>query len=237
MVHRARRSRPRVGRIGRVARARTLDARALTTRELSLRRAKPRLERGASPCAPSAREASRSSSACRAAAGRAARSARPRALSERSTVRLPDHCVTADARTRFADWSADATRPWPRQSRHGADAFRVRVEARNPEQTVKISNFGDVPGFYPHRQTNRNPAFPCALCTKVHNSATRVHRPARARIRRTRRHPRTSGERRSVWRDCRRRAGSARVDGRAHGVHRRSYLKAELSSRTLSAGA
>ena len=100
--------------------------------------------------------------------------------------------------------------------------------ARTQNRRSKYPNFGDVPGFYPHRQTNRNPAFPCALCTKVHNSATRVQRPARARIRRTRRHPRTSGERWSVRRDCRRRAGSARVDGRAHGVHRRSYLKSGI---------
>ena len=238
VVPRARRGRTRASRrrvgFGRVARARTLDARALSARAPPPpREAAPRA-RGPPPCAPSAREASRSSSACRAAAGRAARSAR--AL---STVRLPAHDRRRSTRqhgprNRFADWSADS---WPRQFPPGADAFLVRVELLEPKtdgQNISISQMSRI------LSTTTNQPESCFSVRALHkgyNSASRVHRSARARTRRTRRHPRTSGDRRSVRRDCRRRAGSARVDGRAHGVHRALISKAEFPSRTLSAGA
>ena len=228
---------PRVASSRRVrarrARERSTRARSRRASSAPPREAAPRA-RGPPPCAPSAREASRSSSACRAAAGRAARSAR--AL---STVRLPAHDRRRSARqhgprNRFADWSADS---WPRQFPPGADAFLVRVELLEPKtdgQNISISQMSRI------LSTTTNQPESCFSVRALHkgyNSASRVHRSARARTRRTRRHPRTSGDRRSVRRDCRRRAGSARVDGRAHGVHRALISKAEFPSRTLSAGA
>ena len=169
VVPRARRGRTRASRrrvgFGRVARARTLDARALSTRELRLRRAKLRLERGALP---------------------RARPARAKPLGRRRHVaRWPD--ARRDLRERYRRFACPPTTGVGARastvqeidlltgalihglvnSRQERMRFWSESSCSNPKQTVKISQFRRCPGFYPQRQTNRNPAFQCALCTKV----------------------------------------------------------------------
>lgn len=153
MVHRARRGRTRASSrrvgIGRVARARTLDARALTTCELSLRRAKPRLERGTFP---------------RARPARAKPLGRRRHVARRQDARrdLPDHeryrsvrrfacptSVRACSQSRASECckldlltgalmrhARGLVSPATERMRFGSESRRA-----NPEQTVKISKF------------------------------------------------------------------------------------------------
>ena len=147
------------------SRARERSTRALSTRELRLRRAKLRLERGALP---------------------RARPARAKPLGRRRHVaRRPD--ARRDLRERYRRFACPPTTGVGARastvqeidlltgalihglvnSRQERMRFWSESSCWNPKQTVKISQFRRCPGFYPQRQTNRNPAFQCALCTKV----------------------------------------------------------------------
>ena len=73
------------------------------------------------------------------------------------------------------------------------------VELLEPKQTVKISQFRRCPDSI-QRQTNRNPAFQCALCIKVTTALRGFTLGARGLVARGVIH--TSGDRRSVRRDA-----------------------------------
>ena len=99
-------------------------------------------------------------------------------------------------------------------ARNGCVFWSAGRVAGTQNRRSKYLNFADVQDSI-HNDKPTGILLFTARSAQGYNSASRVHRSARARTRRTRRHPRTSGDRRSVRRDCRRRAGSARVDGRA----------------------
>ena len=227
----ARRVRARRARAN-ARRARALDARAPPPR------AKPRLERGALP---------------------RARPARAKPLGRRRHVaRRPD------ARRDLRDDERYRRFACPPASRVGARASRVQEidlltgalihglvnsrhrsgcvfgpsrVARTQNRRSKHLNFADVQDSIHNDKPTGILLFSARSAQRLQQRVEGSSLGARARTRRTRRHPRTSGDRWRVRRDCRRRAGSARVDGRAHGVHRALISKAELPSRTLSAGA